>query len=292
MQLWFWAAVTGAILAGLSNFCFKIAAKREYNSEAFSLIGGATSVVFAGCGLLLFRPESVQTPWLVIITIGAGGIATIGGILKVYALRHIDTTIFFPLFKLFSPLLAVIAGLVFFAEQFSRAEWIGIIAGLLVPLILITKIENSRQQNLLAGIILMAITAATSATAATLNKLVIDEGMSELEVLWYASWGILVGSVGILMMRNRTLASLSNIKRHFSKGMLWYAFLRSFLICFSMLFVLYAYGNGGALGVVQTIHSLYILIPIILAILFYKEHWNVQKMAAVLLSLLALTFLH
>jgi uncharacterized membrane protein len=59
-----------------------------------------------------------------------------------------------------------------------------------------------------------------------------------------------------------------------------------------MFFIFYAYGNGGTLGVVQTINSMYILIPIVLAIYFYKEHWNAQKMLAVVLSVVALAFFH
>jgi len=58
-----------------------------------------------------------------------------------------------------------------------------------------------------------------------------------------------------------------------------------------MLLILFAYGSGGTLGLVQTIHSLYIIIPIILAIIFYNEHWNMPKAVAVLMSIVALGFL-
>ena len=47
----------------------------------------------------------------------------------------------------------------------------------------------------------------------------------------------------------------------------------------------------GSLGVVYAIQSLYILIPIILSIVIYKEHWNVRKIFAIILSLAALAFL-
>lgn len=212
--------------------------------------------------------------------------------MKVYALRHIDTTIFFPLFKLFGPLIAVVWGVVFFGERFSVFEWLGILLGLFVPLLLITKVENIRQSNLLAGLVLVMLTACTSACAAILNKYVIDKGMSEWETLWYAAWGVFVGTIFVLLIKHGINPTIKHVKDHMGWGIFLYSSLRAGLITLSLFFILYAYGNGGTLGVVQTIHSMYILIPIILAIYFYKEHWNVQKMLAVILSIVALAFFH
>ena len=118
MQLWFWAAVAGMVLAGISNFGFKVAAKKGYDAEVFNLYGGIVSVIFASICLLVVRPEDVSGWGIVIITLLSGFVATTGGIMKVYGLRHIDPTIFFPLFKLLSPLLAVITGLIIFDERF------------------------------------------------------------------------------------------------------------------------------------------------------------------------------
>jgi threonine/homoserine efflux transporter RhtA len=144
MQLWFWAAVAGMILAGISNFGFKIAAKNGYDAQTFTFYGGVTSIFFAGFGLLLLRPEGLQTNTLILVTILAGILASQGGALKVLALRYIDTTIFFPLFKLLSPLVAVVFGIIFFAESFTVFEWIGIIVSLTVPLLLISRNEHTR----------------------------------------------------------------------------------------------------------------------------------------------------
>ena len=53
----------------------------------------------------------------------------------------------------------------------------------------------------------------------------------------------------------------------------------------------YAYSLGGSLGIVYTINSLYILIPITLSIMFYNEHWNLRKVTAIALSIAALWLL-
>jgi drug/metabolite transporter (DMT)-like permease len=290
MQLWFWAAVTGMILAGISNFGFKVAAKKGYDAEVFNLYGGIVSVIFASFCLLVVRPEDVNGWGIVVVTILSGFIATTGGIMKVYALRHIDTTIFFPLFKLFSPLLAIIAGIIFFQEAFTLAEWIGILLGLFIPLLLINKTEHTRQQNLVAGLIFVGLVSLASALAAGMNKFAIDTGMSHWVALWYNVFGIVFGTLLIILFQLRS-AMVRHLLAHSNKVLIYQATFRAIFISTSTLLIFYAYGHGGGLGIVQTIHSLYIVIPIVLSVLIYQEHINWKKAFAVLLSVLALAFL-
>jgi len=291
MQLWFWAAVLGAVFAGFSNFCFKIASKRNYNPELFALYGGLASLAFSGIALLIVGDGLFTYKYVAVITVVAGAVATLGGVMKVYALRYIDTTIFFPLFKLLSPLLAITAGLIFFGEQHNWYEYLGIGISLLVPLLLISNVERSRQQNLMMGLLFVILISATSALAAILNKYAIDIGMSEVVTLWYASIGVFLGSILLMIGKTGFVGILKMVNNETNLKLIFYASIRAILICFSLLLILFAYGNGGTLGVVQTIHSLYILIPIVLAIIYYHEHWNFQKIAAVGLSIIALALL-
>ncbi len=290
MQLWFWAAVSGMVLAGVSNFGFKIAAKNNFDAQTFTFYGGVVSILFAGIGLLALRPDGVQTLHLIFITLAAGIVASQGGALKVIALRYVDTTIFFPLFKLGSPLLAILFGIVLFAEEFSLKEWIGIGASLMVPLLLISRIEHHRQNNLWKGLFLVVVVSGMSAVAAAANKFVIDAGMNEWITLWYASWGIFIGTLTMIGLHLKNLP-IRHIVHHTNKQLVKAAVFRSVLICLSLLCILYAYGHGGGLGIVQTIHSLYIVIPIVLAVLIYQEHIDWKKVSAVMLSIAALGLL-
>jgi len=290
MQLWFWAAVVGMVLAGISNFGFKIAAKNGFNSDIFTLYGGISSIFVAGIGLFLLQPEFLDSFLIICITVLAGVLASQSSVFKVLALRYIDSTIFFPLFKLFSPLLAVLLGIIFFNESFTILEWIGIILGLIIPLLLVNKSENTRQKNLFLGLFMVILISIISAAAAALNNYAIDAGMNEWVTLWYASWGIFVGSFIVVMGKIRTIP-WKFIIEHTNVALVQAAIFRSTLISLSMVCVLYAYGHGGDLGIVQTIHSMYIIIPIVLAVLIYQEHINWNKAIAVILSVVALFFL-
>ncbi len=290
MEIWFIAAVVGAVFAGFSNFCFKIASKRGYNSELFTLIGGLVSVLAVSMYVLWSAETLLGYGWVAPLTILAGVIAASGGIMKVYALHNIDTTLFFPLFKLLSPLLALVIGIVFFGEIHSVVEWVGLIIGLTVPLLLINKIEHSRQNNLLLGLLFVLAISVTSAVAATLNKVAIDFLMPNSVTLWYASVGVAIGSAVISLYKVNFDIGKIFTRDKISIGLIWYSALRSLLICLSLGLILFAYIDG-TLGVVQTIHSMYILIPIIFSIIFYKEHWNLQKVVAIVLSVASLALL-
>lgn len=290
MEIWFLAALAGAILAGLSNFFFKLAASRGYDAEVFTLISGLGSIVFATALLLVVEAPIWQINILTAVMLFAGILAASGSIMKVYALRHIDSTIYFPLFKLLAPGLAIVFGIVWFAESFTYLEWLGMALGLTVPLLLITKSENSRQNNLKAGLVLVLFTALASATAAALNKFVIDSGVHVLTGLLYASIGVFLGTILTIIYKKGVWLSYRHVSENWDRGIFWYASLRAVLICSSLGLVLFAYQDG-TLAVVQTIHSMYILIPIILAVIIYNEHWSLQKGLAVALSVAAIILL-
>ena len=292
MQLWFWAAVGGAIASGLSNFFFKIAAAKKCNAELFIFYSSVTSLTATTLLLIIFPQPVLGFGWIALVIFLSGMVSALAGTLKVYALRYIDATIYFPLFKLIVPALAISVGVSFFNESFSVIEWVGMVIGLLVPLMLITPAENTRQQNLFMGLVLVVITGILSTVTAVAAKYAIVENLPVNTTLLFTVMGISLGSV-LLMIKKTGLAKISSlIATESSILLVRIAVARSLLIVAGVWAMLFAYSLGGALSVVQTIHSMYILIPIVLAIIFYNEHWNAQKVAAIVLSVAALAFLH
>lgn len=291
MEIWFISAVMGAIFAGLSNFLFKIAASRGYSPEVFSLYGGLAATILTASVVIFTDPSLFQFSRFAAIMLFAGMIASIGGIIKVYALRHIDSTIYFPLFKLLSPALAIAIGIIWFSEHFSFVEWVGMSIGLTVPLLLITKTENGRQNNLKAGLIMVVLTAFISAIVAAMNKFAIDAEISVITGIFYSSFGVLLGTICTIVYKKGVRSLVKHVYTDTNSKLIIYASLRALLINISFAFILYAYTKDGTLGIVQTVHSMYILIPIVLSIIFYNEHWNLRKAIAIVISLLSLALL-
>jgi drug/metabolite transporter (DMT)-like permease len=292
MELWFVLTIFGMLLAGVSNFIFKLVAKNNLDSEIFSLAGGVTSILFLVPLVFLFDTFYVENVVAVLIMFVASIAAAFIGVWKVYALRFIDTTIYFPLFKLLSPLVAILLGVLLFSESFSGYEWFGLGLGLAVPLLLITKSEKGRQNNLLYGLLLVGVTGTLSAAVAAAHKWATDLSANAITLTLVASVGIIFGSFLAMVIKRGISAGINHIQTvEQKKKIIIWATIRSVVVSSSVVLILYAYTLGGSLAIVHTIHSMYILIPIILAIIFYNEHWNWQKAVAIGLSVVSLAFL-
>jgi drug/metabolite transporter (DMT)-like permease len=291
MELWFWAAVIAAFLSGCANFIFKIAARRDYPASQFSFYGGIFSVIATAPLVWFFSSVSTMPVLAYLAALLAGMLGGFNNIGKVKALKYIDTTIYFPLFKLLSPFLAIIFGMVFFVERFTTVEWIGLLLGMFVPLMLITPSEHRRQNNLLFGLVFIGFTALFAASGSALSAFAIRAVGDVLSVLITMSFGIVLGS----LVADLYLGGFSRVKTLFAPKnettFIVLAILRSIFISVAVGLIIFAYGNGGSVGVVHTINSMYILIPIVLSIIFYGEHWNLQKVVAIILSVAALALL-
>jgi len=291
VELWFIIAICGAIAAGVSNFFFKVAAARNYNAELFIFYGAIASLLIAVTLLLAWQEPLLGFGATAAILLGAGFISAASGSMKVYVLRYIDSTIYFPLFKLLTPAFAIIVGVTWFSESFSFIEWVGLIVGLLVPLILITPAENSRQQNLKMGLVFVLVTSILSALTAVAGKYAIDAAVPVFTTLLLTVFGLTAGSVGLMIHKRGVSGLWSLIQTESALSLIQIAVTRAVLISFAVWAMLFAFSQGGTWSVVQTIHSMYILIPIVLAIIFYNEHWNWQKATAIALSVVSLGFL-
>jgi drug/metabolite transporter (DMT)-like permease len=291
MELWFIAALFAAIIGGISNFFFKVAAKKGHSSELFMLVSGLCSVVLVGLALLVFPEPLLESKILAIVVFIAGFAAAFAGIMKVYALRYIDSTIYFPLLKLLAPALTIAAGTALFGEIFSPLEWFGMLIGLTVPLLLINRSENLRQSNLTLGLIFVLVTSLISAAVAIINNYAIDAGLPILTVLFFTVLGVFSGSVSSFVLKHGVRGLNASFKQHYSQELLQAAVFRSAGAVVSVGLINYAYTVGGTLSVVQVIYSMYILVTVVLAIIFFKEHWNLQKALAIVLSVVSLAFL-
>ena len=291
MELWFWLAIAAAVTGGIPSFMMKMAAERQYSSELFILYSSLISVIVTAPIALIVAGASTLSAGLFWLSLFGGMIAAVGGVFRIQALRYIDTTIYYPLVKLLSPTLAIVAGVVIWQEQFTQLEWMGLLTSLVVPLLLISRVEHARQHNLLAGLGLVAVTGVLSICAVMINKYTVDIYASVPWVLFSASLGVLMGALLVMGYRHGGSAIVRHIRTQSERSLVVLALLRGVVISVSFVLVLYAFAYEGPLAVVHTIHSLYILIPIVLSIIFYNEHWNLRKIAAIVLSVAALALL-
>lgn len=290
METWLILAIISSVFSGLSAFILKIVAKSNESSELHVLYSGLFSIlIFIPAALYMSGIDNIHLIALG-LAIFSGAAASVSIVFKVYALRHIDTTIYFPLFKIISPLLAILFGALFFQEKFTQLEWVGLIISLLIPLLLITRSEQDRQNNLALGILLILFTGTIASLVATLNKYITDIYDSALWISACSSLGVLLGSSLLTLHKHGYTEFKQTILTHTTKKTLIFSIARGITINIAFITFLSTFYYGGSLGIVYTITSMYILIPIVLAIFFYNEHWNLRKITAIVLSVVALGF--
>lgn len=290
MELWFIFAVASFIFSGFHVFGQKLSAEYKYNSNVVNSIGAGIAGFFSLIIVFFLEGFSELSLLLVGLALLQGVVFLIGTNIRTDALRYIDTTLFFPLHKFISPIAAIIFGIVLFQETITAMEWVGLVLGVTVPLLLLNREEGTRQRNLTKGLILMAISAFIGATAAVINKYSADIFSSMM--LYATASHILAAFFGLMtykLQKNKQPETRSmNFKDRRFVGIV---FLIGIMQTFGFGALLYALNLGGELAIVYTINSLYILIPIILSIIFFNEHWNMRKVFAVILSIISLAFL-
>lgn len=290
MEQWFLFSVITTVFAGLHIFIQKVAVVRGCNS---SLLNSSTAVVAAVCGLIVtgwFEGFSDLTWFLTAWALVNGVFYMIGTNLRMDALRYVDATIALPIHKFVCPLIALVFGLLFFEESLSVNEWWGILLGVSVPLLLISRTEKIRQYNLSKGLVLILVSAVFAALVAAINK----EGTNIFaSVLLFAAVSqTLSATFGFMQYRlSSQFQSLTHLRQQIDMRFIQLAVFGGLLQFVSFTTLILAFSVGGPLGIVYAIHSLYIVIPIVLAIIFYKEHWNARKVIAIIASIVAIGLL-
>jgi len=287
-QATFLWTLASTLFAGLALFVQKIVAE-EGRSSAFNgfLMYGLSGVVAI---FFLFGLQELPSQWLMIAAFGlaAGGVHGLGNFIRIESLKYIDSVLFFPINKMLGPLLVVIGGVIFFADPLNLIQYIGIGLSLTVPLLLVSSVEHSRQKDLYRGLKLLVASTVLSASSLLLSK-----------------QGFYYGPAVLLMLSTSqiagTCASAAILLKQHGAGMpmLTHADRRDVLLgaCSALFGLISAYSlyqalSVGLVSLVYVIQAHYIIIPIILSVWWYKDHINLRKLAAVVVSSLAITLLY
>ncbi len=289
MELWLTFSLISAVTAGLLAFTQKISAVRRYNSSLFNGYSAGIASVFGFIVAGIYEGFGELTWLLILIALLSGITSLLSTNFRVDSLKHIDTTISLPIHKFISPLFVLIFGIVLFNEHLTILEWIGIIVGMFVPLLLINKAENNRQNNLHTGLILVTVSALLSAVAVVINKYGTELFTSV--VLFVAITQAFMALSGAFLYKNRRPNKIDNHTHIFDYKLLKLAFFGGIVQFLCFVSIMLALTHGGALAVVYTIQSLYIVIPIVLSIIFFKEHWDMKKVIVIGLSLIAIALM-
>jgi drug/metabolite transporter (DMT)-like permease len=291
--MWFAYALLSAIFSGFQSFMGKIAAEHKSDSYHINAIASLSSFLCAAVLGLFFLSSFSHLPavlyWLAIMS---AVLYVARSITQLESLRFIDAAIFFPLYKVIGPALVTIIGIIFLHNVIALPALIGIGLSCLMPLLLITPHEHKRQKNLPFGVILMLASTALAAVLSAVNAYAVEPSASYAVPFIAIAYGAGIIVSGITYTyRHKATGVFETFKNHSTPRALWIGIATGVFQIISFYFLLLAFAGGG-LSVPYSISAHYIVIPVILSVWLYGEHWNKQKAFALLVSVLALILLH
>lgn len=276
-------AILSAVFGGLYNFTLKMIASRGYNPSLMLIYSYMWSVPFALAYMLFVGGSFAHTIVIAFLAFVSMIVIFISLIARIESMKCIDSVIFFPLHKTIGPIVVTVISFVIFSESLTIREGLGILIGICVPLLLITTTENMIQKNLRRGILYLLVTVFFSSLGTIPMKYIATHGYDQgYFVLLGAVFGIAISSLSF-----RYFEKAEGVERnHTMIEYLRFGVIVGFLnIGGAITFVNAMTGN---LAVVFTINSFSILIPIILSIWFYKEHFSVKKGLVIVLSIVSI----
>lgn len=284
METWIAWALGWAVVGWFYNFTFKVIAQRNYDTYLATIYTYGIATI---CALIMFFINSwipsIQDTFLFIGILWFINILfyTISIVTRVEAMRDIDSVIFFPLYKTFGPIMVTAISLFVFAESLSAKDILGIIAGISVPLLLVTKTENRIQKNLLRWVALVLITAVLTSISSMIPKYIDVKDLSiDFFMLSSFFFGIFFSTIWYHVHKRKTKRTYETY------GLIKFSILT--WIIHYIAFYAFMRSMEWNLAIAFTINSFSILVPIILSIIFYWEHFNLKKWIVILLSIVSI----
>ena len=277
-------AIISAVSTGSFNLVLKIAAYKKYRTSTVLLNTYISSSIIGGIVFAL-KDAEVSSLWLVLFyALLNGMVYFLVHRVRIRALKNIDTTIYFPVYKTVGPIMILFVSFLLFGESLNFKEWIGVILGIVTSLLLISKSERSIQNNLKKGLTLMFFGAILTTAGVGINKLV---NVSELnKELFIVVTTIFLFGMTFLKMRKEKNNENEEEKLGIENKKAKYLGLINggivFVAAYSMILAL-----EGNTAIVYTINSFSILLTVLLSVIFFKEHFNFRKALAVIASILA-----
>jgi uncharacterized membrane protein len=277
---WFSFSLLATILFGIMTALYKFPAVKGYNKFSVMVWSLALSTI---ASLVLFHKYLVNINTTALVSAGIWGITyTALTLLQMHALTHVDTGTLFPTTSTLSLALIVLVGITLFGDRLSFLQIAGLVLIMgAVYFFLYTK--GKRQYTKYVLLIGMSIVVLSA-----LNKIIQKVAVNAADIRGYQFYQFafaLIFSLIVLYYYHR-----KDFKEQlFSKaykigcciGALGFAGGYLFLIAL----------QKGSVSLVNSIHSLYVLVAAILGFVLFKEKLSLKKLALIGMCIVGVIFI-
>jgi drug/metabolite transporter (DMT)-like permease len=277
MEGWYLFAIVALLCMGTQRFFYKVSAERKCNT-AWTTLAFMTTVAVMSAIVFLVRNESVANlPFLFFIAIVNSSAFLVATVSHIEALKYAPAAVVYPIIRL-NIVVVVIFSILFFKDQLSIYQAIGVGLAIAVIFILTRQIEDkkSADQRSNRGLvfIFMALIAGVIATISS-KFAVINTNKIAFMAVSYA-----ISTIYAFGLRNKlqTDEASTNLKEALfiglAMGVINFAGYYSFLKAIFM----------GPLSITVSIVGMHFVIAIILSAWVFKEKLTSMKIIGILLT--------
>lgn len=280
MSDWYLLSLLALLLLGCQRFLYKVAAEGSCSTPLTTAVFMATVTLLSGVAFVLSGDSlGPLSNLLLLATVNSLAFA-LGTVANMEALRRLPTAITFPLTRL-SILLVIGFSMLYFGERPGPWQWLGILLGLAVLVVLAADLggsASSRKQTG-TGLALVAACVLCGAAASISSKFAaLSTSKSGFMALSY-----LLGTLFSLALARRwgRMATVERPGAVIGIGVLMG------LLNFAGFYAFLAALERGPLSIIALITGMHFVIAIALSALFYRETITPRRWLGIALTLLA-----
>jgi drug/metabolite transporter (DMT)-like permease len=280
MNTWYFYSLMALILLGTQRFLYKVTAERGYSSGLTTAVFMATVCVLSTAVYVATGATTVNYSVLIVLALANSCAFAITTVSNIEALRHLPTSITFPLTRL-SLVVVILVSVVYFGEQLSNQQWFGILLGFAVVFLMAKEVkqDTTPQGNSRYGLFFVGVCILCGAIASISSKLAAvstnTAGFMAVTYLFATIFSLLINKKW--PGKNPTSGK---------KGTILIGILMGILNFFGFYAFLTALASG-PLSSIALITSMHFIIAIMLSVVIYHEKITSRRGTALALTLLA-----
>jgi len=282
METWMIYSLCASVVIGIYWFLQKVESESSVNRNSFVFYSHMWMVIFPLIYMFINWSKLVFDLQIILYALSISIIYVIILKFRLLSLNYLDSSSFFINYRIFSSILLIILGQLFFWENISINEYIGILLWFIIFYLLLEKKYNTESTNeLYKGFIYLAVWVVWVSVIWIIQKNFV---LLDLDFASYIFFAWLIGSIVTLLMKWKT-DTLKDVLKVSNKKDIY------FLLLCSIIHPLWIYCNmnavyyGWDVAIVYKIVSYSLFIPIILSVIFYKEKITMKKLLAFILTI-------
>lgn len=284
MELWYVYSLSALLLLGGQRFLYKVAAARNCSTFRTTFVFMATVAVLAGAVTLTRRPEITAPGFLVFISLANSLTFASATLCHIQALKYVPAAVAYPLIRM-NIVLVVLFAVFFLQESLALQQ----IIGLLFSLVTVWILGRDRNSDFQAGVrgrglLLVFLAMLAGGLSAITSKYAADH----TDIWAFIALSYIFSTLFTLALAPRMFANTQDQgpkKLALGIGLImgllnlagFYLFLKALAL--------------GPLSIVAVVNGMHFLVPVLLAVIVFKERLDYSRLLGLALALAALWLL-